>query len=39
MIKKNFLVLVLIIGFNNIVYSEEIKCDEFKKFSIEYYSQ
>ena len=36
MIKKKFLVLVLVIGFNNIVYSEERKCDEFKKFSMDY---
>ena len=36
MIKKIFLVLVLVIGFNNIVYSEERKCDEFKKFSMDY---
>ena len=36
MIKKTFLVLVLVIGFNNIVYSEERKCDEFKKFSMDY---
>ena len=36
MIKKIFLVLVLVIGFNNIVYSEERKCDEFRKFSMDY---
>ena len=36
MIKKIFLILVWVIGFNNIVYSEEKKCDEFKKFSMDY---
>ena len=36
MIKKIFLVLILVIGFNNIVSSKEIECDEFKKFSMEY---
>jgi len=37
MIKKIFLVLVLVIGFNNnIAFSVELKCEKFKKFSIEY---
>ena len=36
MIKKSFLVLVLVVGLNNIVSSEEVRCDEFKKFSMEY---
>ena len=36
MINKIFLVLILVIGFNNIVLPEEIECDEFKKFTVEY---
>tara|TARA_B100001250_G_C19646824_1_gene720754 strand:- start:693 stop:947 length:255 start_codon:yes stop_codon:yes gene_type:complete len=36
MIKKIFLVLTLMIGFNNIATSKELKCDQFKKFSMEY---
>ena len=36
MIKKIFLILFLVIGFNSIVSTEEIGCDEFKKFSMEY---
>ena len=36
MIKKIFLVLILVIGFNNLASSEELKCEELKKFSMEY---
>ena len=36
MINKIFLILTLLIGFNNIAFSEELKCDVFKKFSIDY---
>ena len=36
--KKNlFLIVLFIFGINNIVYSNEIKCDQFKKFSGEYF--
>ena len=35
--KKNlFLIVLFIFGINNIVYSNEIKCDQFNKFSGEY---
>jgi len=36
MIKKIFLVLILIIALNNIAASEELKCEELKKFSMKY---
>ena len=36
MIKKIFLVLILVISLNNIVSSEELKCEELKKISMEY---
>ena len=36
--KKNlFLIVLFIFGINNIVYSNEIKCDQFNKFSGEYF--
>jgi len=36
MIKKIFLVLILIIGVNNIAFSEKLKCEELKKLSMEF---
>ena len=36
MIKKVFLILILVLGFNSIAFSKELKCEELKKFSMEY---
>ena len=36
MIQKIFLFLILVIGFNNLASSEDLKCDQIKKFSTKY---
>ena len=36
MIKKIFLFLILVIGLNNIAFSDKLKCEKLKKFSMEY---